>query len=1172
MVSRLSADDATALRELLKALPKRSRRLAQESLAAGDVSVPVVSSDGQSFDFVVAGSVPCEPMVYRDIDGWAAHCSCTEGTNCKHIGAALLWILTRMSEHMETTPTRPLAVSAQLQLALGRALKPPESAYLRDAIKVHESVSRFGYLSQTELRSLSASLKPEFARKLIMPPRHYSFVDFWSFLAQELRAEVTLPEFMRAIEDPVSAEETLEAMRRDERVQQWSDGLKQSVRFPDETMEPPSGAAYSVDVRLTFHTGACTLQVRMAGQDDFKTLPVAKINALITDFDRGDVDPVPECMPVFSFFYRYWLHAKGYFSRSVEAGTVVAMERLSSDPASRTRMVDEKGSALEWMEGRLHWHLTEATDAKRDHVMELRRPDGTPVTDVVTVFSGRHALYITRRFVFRGPPRVALPGATYGQQTPVPCTQLEIPAEVVASKEGMAYLLRAGLPVPSSLRERIRTIVLSLRVTVEPDEAAGYSSTEYARFSFAACDSDGAVWMTLSAHGGWQKSTRSTSAASGSMMALDSSALPNANTLLEGLNSRWQAYTGTWQVRITRKFPEQFMEWLSRLPPETDLQLSRDFSSFREPAISARVTLDCQPVANMDWFDLCVVVDVKDTILTPDEKKALLTARGGFVRLKGKGWRRLQFEMTEGEQLQLANLGLSVSDFSAEPQRLHALQLADKAAEGLLAENQLVEIRRRAARVKMQVTPPLPVGVRAELRHYQLQGFHFLAYLSENRFGGILADDMGLGKTLQTLCWLVWLREKAGGARASVVVCPKSVVENWQGEAARFTPGLKVTVWRGTDEDGFEKAARTYDLVIINYAQLRYLAKAFGSISWLAAILDEGQYIKNPSAQTTRVARSVKADHRLVLTGTPIENRLLDLWSLMSYTMPGALGSQTYFNKQFQKGQDPLARRRLAARVRPFLLRRTKAQVAPELPPRTEEDRICEMTEGQSILYRAELKHAQQMLLNLKTQKDLDKARFNILTSLLRLRQICCHTALINKSAPVEESAKIEALKDLLEPLMEEGHKVLVFSQFVGMINLLKPVMDEHSWKCFVLTGDTEDRGELVKEFQAEKEAAVFLISLRAGGFGLNLTAASYVVLCDPWWNPAVENQAIDRTHRIGQSRHVIAYRLITKNSIEEKIRLLQKAKNSLAVDLLGEEQFAKALTIDDMKFLLADP
>jgi SNF2 family DNA or RNA helicase len=395
-------------------------------------------------------------------------------------------------------------------------------------------------------------------------------------------------------------------------------------------------------------------------------------------------------------------------------------------------------------------------------------------------------------------------------------------------------------------------------------------------------------------------------------------------------------------------------------------------------------------------------------------------------------------------------------------------------------------------------------------------------------------------------------------------------MDNWQAEAGRFTPALRVRRWAAGELEEFDKGLDSADLHVLNYNQLRTLGDSIAKVRWQAVILDEGQYIKNPASQTALVARSLRAGHRLVLSGTPIENRLLDLWSLMSFAMPGVLSTRAHFAKIYDAKGDPLARRRLASRVRPFVLRRTKTQVAKDLPDRIEEDLFCEIEGEQKVLYRAELKRAQQMLLGVKTQKELAKQQFHFLTSLLRLRQICCDPRLTSPEVKAP-GAKLEALLEQLEPLMEEGQKVLVFSQFVEMLKLIRQPVEEREWPVFYLAGETEDRGELVRKFQAAKGPAVFLISLKAGGFGLNLTAASYVFLFDPWWNPAVENQAIDRTHRIGQVNKVIAYRLLIKDSIEEKIRALQKQKSALAQDVLGEEKFAQSLTLNDLQFLFGD-
>ena len=682
---------------------------------------------------------------------------------------------------------------------------------------------------------------------------------------------------------------------------------------------------------------------------------------------------------------------------------------------------------------------------------------------------------------------------------------------------------------------------------------------------------------------------------------MDKSSHRHFPTLIEALNAKWDEYQTSWRVRLTKNFPEIFVPWLNSLPAEFNVQLDPELATLRDAPVSGVVRLDIQE-AEVDWFDLKVALEVSDTLLTPEELKLLLNAHGRFVRLGEKGWRRLKFDFSAEEDERLARLGLDARDFSAEPQRLHALQLADEAARKFLPERQVESIQRRVAELKTRVTPAVPEHISAQLRPYQIDGFHFLAYLTANNFGGVLADDMGLGKTLQALTWLEWLRQERGASlKASsgpvdaitpgpasngdtaaatearnlplpaLVVCPKSVMDNWRTEAERFCPGLRVRIWRGEEASALEAVRAEFDLIVVNYAQLRSLSPSIGQLRWHVAILDEAQYIKNPDSQTAQAARALQAAHRLALSGTPIENKLLDLWSVMAFAMPGVLGNRASFTRRFGQEDDPFARRRLAARVRPFLLRRTKSQVATDLPDRVEEDLVCEMDGEQKALYRAELKRAQQLLLHVQTQQELNEQRFHFLTSLLRLRQICCHPALVSQDLEKTESAKLNALLDLLEPVIEGGHKVLVFSQFVTMLDILRQAVKQRGWPDFYLAGDTENRGELVREFQNADGAAVFLISLKAGGFGLNLTAASYVVLFDPWWNPAVEMQAIDRTHRIGQTSKVMAYRLIVKDSIEQKIRQLQRAKAALAEDVLGEEKFAQALSVDDLRYLLSD-
>ncbi|MBC8245437.1 MAG: DEAD/DEAH box helicase [Verrucomicrobia bacterium] len=743
----------------------------------------------------------------------------------------------------------------------------------------------------------------------------------------------------------------------------------------------------------------------------------------------------------------------------------------------------------------------------------------------------------------------------------------------------MKLLTKLGLEPPPQLQRRVVTEKIIPRIKCNVDNRYPGSKTEVCFIEITANSSDGVIrdhWLGDSwgvVHGLGHKKKKAQRSATGKIVVYDRSLMNQIPALMIPLEMKRSGYEPRHHANITRKFPARFVEWLKSLPPEIPVELCGELDSLSRAPVAGTVRLEVAET-EIDWFDLQVVLDVNDTNLNQDELKLLLNAKGNWVRLDDKGWQRLEFNLSEQEDETLARLGLNPREMSSEPQRMHALQLADPAAGKFLPEEQAKQIRRRADEIKTRVAPRVPPAVGGQLRPYQKDGFHFLAYLAANNFGGVLADDMGLGKTLQALTWLTWLLKQKGNRRKpSLVVCPKSVVDNWHAEADRFVPGLRVRIWLAADfRENLDKLGdpQEADLHVINYTQLRTARKSLVAVQWLAVILDEGQYIKNPNSQTAQAARSLKTGNRLVMTGTPIENRLLDLWSLMAFAMPGVLGNRTEFARVYNAKADPLARLRLSSRVRPFLLRRTKGQVAKDLPDRIEEDLFCELEGEQSRLYHAELKRAQQMLLSTKTQKELAKQRFHFLTSLLRLRQICCHPKLVNPGSNAA-SAKVESFLDQVTPLMESGQKVLVFSQFVENLKLLKEIVENKSWAHYYLAGDTQNRGELVEEFQTCPGAAIFLISLKAGGSGLNLMAASYVVLFDPWWNPAVENQAIDRTHRIGQSQNVIAFRLLAKGTIEEKIRIMQTQKQALAEDVLGEEKFAKALSLDDFKFLFSD-
>ncbi len=594
-----------------------------------------------------------------------------------------------------------------------------------------------------------------------------------------------------------------------------------------------------------------------------------------------------------------------------------------------------------------------------------------------------------------------------------------------------------------------------------------------------------------------------------------------------------------------------------------------------ERTIRPRVTVTASGV---DWFTVSAEWQAEGRTLSEDDLMTLRTARTRYVKL-ASGWvRRDWVETADAAADVLADLGIEAG---TGEQRLTVAQLARARPESLVAleafggdPSTIREIERLRERVLgFEGLPRVSVteSLEAVLRPYQRDGLDFLAFVSGLGMGAILADDMGLGKTVQALAWVEWLRERDPKGGPALVVCPASVVHNWQREAERFTPGLRVlALTSGEERHTLWKEVPHHDVVVTTYALLRRDLARWKSVPLRAAILDEAQNIKNPAAAVSRAVLELNARHRLALTGTPIENRALDLWSIMQFVNPGYLGRRTAFAARYDRPDaPPHLRRLLAARLRPVMVRRLKEQVAPELPDRIEEHRECELTPGQRKLYLAELMRGRATMERLKASPDgVMGHKFEMLVALTRLRQVCCHPALVGGRDGLG-SGKFDTLFEILEPLLAEGRKVLVFSQFVECLKLLATDMKSRGIRYHVLTGATTKREAVISAFETDREPCVFLISLKAGGAGLNLTAASYVVLFDPWWNPAVEAQAIDRAHRIGQTRTVIAYRMITAGTIEEKIWELQQRKAALVADVLGEDGFARALSQKDLDYLL---
>ena len=461
------------------------------------------------------------------------------------------------------------------------------------------------------------------------------------------------------------------------------------------------------------------------------------------------------------------------------------------------------------------------------------------------------------------------------------------------------------------------------------------------------------------------------------------------------------------------------------------------------------------------------------------------------------------------------------------------------------------------------------------LRPYQKQGVAWLGFLRENGFGGILADEMGLGKTLQALAFL----NSLGKARSQphLIVCPTSLVFNWVAEAKKFTPELKVLALSGPDRHAKFAEIATSDIVVTSYALIRRDAEKYREVEFDTVVLDEAQHIKNRQTQNAQAVKAVRAQHRLVLTGTPMENSVLDLWSIFDFLMPGYLGTAQDFRERYEmpiaKEKNVEAQKRLARRLRPFMLRRLKKDVAADLPAKLEQISFCELTPDQRSVYQQVIEASRKEVLDAVGAQGIAKSRMVVLTALLRLRQVCCDLRLLKLENvnPANASGKLELFGELLEEVIDGGHRVLVFSQFVGMLTLLKERLAEEGIEYCYLDGSTTDRAKVVEKFQSTVTIPVFLISLKAGGVGLNLTGADTVVHFDPWWNPAVEDQATDRAHRIGQTKVVTSYKLITRDTVEEKILTLQNRKREIIQATIGgEEEFAASLSWDEIQELLA--
>jgi SNF2 family DNA or RNA helicase len=581
--------------------------------------------------------------------------------------------------------------------------------------------------------------------------------------------------------------------------------------------------------------------------------------------------------------------------------------------------------------------------------------------------------------------------------------------------------------------------------------------------------------------------------------------------------------------------------------------------------------IDFEIKEDNDWFDINAMVyfgsfqvpfiSLKQHIL--QKKREFALPDGSIAIIPEKWFTKFGslFSFTDGNLLKL---------------KKHHIGLINDLAEDSIANVTLNRKLQRLNDFENIADTQMPVHFKGQLRSYQKAGYNWFSFLREYNFGGCLADDMGLGKTIQTLAMLQKLKEEDQEKltySTSLIVMPTSLIYNWLSEAKKFTPKLKVLAHTGSNRIKDVSHFIKYDIIITTYGITRVDISLLKDFYFNYVILDESQNIKNPSSKSFKAVRLLKSRHKLALSGTPVENSVSDLWTQLTFLNPGLLGTQAYFNEEYvlaiEKKKDEDKARKLQTIIKPFVLRRTKEQVAAELPSKTEQIFYCDMTEDQAAYYEKVKSAYRNDLLNSMDDGTFVKKQVQLLQGLTALRQLANHPYMID-SAYESDSGKFENVINTLDNVLKGGHKVLVFSQFVKHLTIFRKYFDAENIPYAYLDGSTKNRGEIVADYQENSSLKVFLISIKAGGVGLNLTQADYVFILDPWWNPAVEQQAIDRTHRIGQDKKVFIYKFIAKDTVEEKILALQNRKKRLASSLITtEESFIKSLTKEDIQEIL---
>ena len=965
-----------------------------------------------------------------------------------------------------------------------------------------------------------------------------------------------------ATETAVVTEPLLEryAMPRHERTPVWKEYLSQiqaSVDLRKADPEWPDGfeLLYAIDPQSSRATGAVVVDLysrtrKKNGEPTvWKEFRVAHNRAGLLP-DPVDADIVPMVLggtDTFSFSYS---SAYGTSTRKALpyalAGKVLPRAAAANRLALRVER-QHQFTPLAWDDGE-PWRL----------LLEVRQDDRDQWAITGVLARGEERMQLTEpALIVRGGFVIARGAITrmedqgaYGwieqllsiRQIPFPDRERDA---VIASLLNTPFLPKLDLDEPLRFEERKATPKTSLRIT--------QSQTAWGEEQFAGkvLFDYGSGWVPepISGRGVWMPNERV-------FLLRDEAAESAAHEQLRASGLR---PSGAYWTLNPKTMPRAVRQLL-----QAGWHVEADGKAFRR-ANHTKVEVS----SGIDWFELRGEVDYGGATAKLPDLLAALRRGETMVRL-GDG----SFGMLPEEWLTrfapIANLGTREEDHLRFRQNQAGLLDALLAAQPEVHVDEVFDRARQRMRDFQGVAAaPQPEGFNGVLREYQREGLGWMHFLREFGFGGCLADDMGVGKTAQVLA--LFEARRVEGKGPSLVVAPKSLMWNWRMEAARFTPNLRVLEHTGTMRD--TALIAEHDLILTTYGTLLRDAFALAEIPFDYVVLDEAQAVKNSNTASAKAVRLLRGDNRLALSGTPVENHLGELWSLFEFLNPGMLGEAKVLQMTGGLARNPGedARKLLAQALRPFILRRTKQQVARELPEKTEQTIFCELEAAQRKQYDDLRRHYRDTLLARVAAQGMGRSKLGVLEALLRLRQAACHPGLLDSKRSDEGSAKVDLLIDQVEEVLQEGHKALVFSQFTSLLSIVRRRLDTDGIRYEYLDGQTRDRQSHVEAFQNDPDCKLFLISLKAGGLGLNLTAAEYVFLLDPWWNPAVESQAIDRAHRIGQTRPVFAYRLIARDTVEEKVLELQKTKRELADAILGEDNsLIRDLKREDLELLLS--